>query len=221
MRHLRILEDAGLVHTRKVGRERHHYLNAIPIQTVYDRWVEPFARPTARALTALKRDLEMPMTSATAVPKMVLEIHIETTPEKLWNALVDPDMTQQYYFGSRFESDVEAGAPFRYTSSQGAPLLDGEVVEAKPYERLVMTFRPLMNLEEGGDPSALNISRTTFEITQEGPTCKLVLVHDELTEADSVAGYFDGWSRILSGLKTLLEQGRPMQWGEPETTDAV
>lgn len=208
MRHLRVLEAAGLVTSRKDGRTRHHFLNAVPIQTVYDRWVDPFTKPLARGLTRLKHDLEDPMTEQ-ATTRRRLEIHIATTPEKLWNALIDPDMTEKYYFATRFDGGVEAGRPYAYQGSDG-PMIDGEIVEATPHERLVMTFRPLFNLESGDDPASLNTSRVTYTIACEGGVCTLTLEHDELRDPDTVEGYERGWSRILSGLKTLLETGHPL-----------
>ena len=102
-----------------------------------------------------------PTPVSTTTRRRVLEIHIATTPEKLWNALLDPDATETYYYGSRFEGEAVAGAPYAYQGTDG-PMIDGEIVEAVPHERLVMTFRPLFNLEPGGDPATLNVSRVTF-----------------------------------------------------------
>lgn len=214
MRHLRVLEAAGLVTTEKVGRERRHYLNPVPIQFVYDRWVDRYTRPLARHLTRLKYDLEETMTTPATTDKRVLEIYIATTPEKLWNALLDPDATERYYFGTRFDGEATAGSPYAYRDGDGV-LLDGTIVEAVPYERLVMTFRPLFNLEEGGDPADLNTSRVTFSIAREGDVCQLRVVHDEMDERDTAEGYAGGWARILSGLKTWLETGRPLVEASP------
>lgn len=58
MKHLRVLEEANLVTTRKRGREKLHFLNPVPIQLVYERWVSKYAEPWAAALTGLKRELE-------------------------------------------------------------------------------------------------------------------------------------------------------------------
>ena len=149
-------------------------------------------------------------------PKKALEIHIQTTPEALWDALTNPDRTEAYYFGARLEGTLAPGAPYRYTYPDGSVLHDGEVIEVVPHERLVMTFRPLFNLEEGGDPANLNVSRMVYEITQEGPSCRLVLTYEDMDETDTVEGYVSGSSRIFSGLKTLLETGAPMAWQRPD-----
>src|SRR5258708_37037853 len=92
MKHLKILEKAGLVATRRRGREKLHYLNAIPIRLIHDRWVSKYAEPWAAALSGLKRELEATM-------EKVFEIYIKTTPERLGQAITDPEQRQQYTLG--------------------------------------------------------------------------------------------------------------------------
>ncbi len=58
MKHLRVLEEAGLVVTRRRGREKHHFLNPVPIRLIHDRWVSKYAEPWAAGLSELKTDLE-------------------------------------------------------------------------------------------------------------------------------------------------------------------
>src|ERR1700682_4268736 len=77
MKHLRVLEDAGLLTTRKRGREKLHFLNPVPIRLVYDRWVSKYSEPWAATLSGLKTRLESTM-------EHVFEIYIKTTPERLW-----------------------------------------------------------------------------------------------------------------------------------------
>lgn len=204
MKHLGLLEEAGLVVTRKVGREKFHYLNPVPIQEVYNRWVSKYAQPWTHQLTALKQHLENPPMSEK--PTHVFEIFIRTTPERLWDALTNGEITPQYYFGTRVESSWENGAPYRYTTPDGNSLLDGEVVESDPPRRLVTTFRPLF----GDDPNPLT-SRVAFEIEPAGATCKLTLTHSDLDpNYPATQGIKTGWAQILSGLKTLLETGEPL-----------
>src|SRR4051812_36663956 len=105
MKHLRLLEEAGLVVTRKHGREKHHFLNPVPIRLVHDRWVSKYAEPWAAGLSGLKRDLENTMTepmtdTATDTMEKVFEIYIRTTPERLWEAITDPDIRAKYNFGA-------------------------------------------------------------------------------------------------------------------------
>lgn len=224
MKHLRLLEAAGLVASRKVGRERFHYLNPVPIQGVYDRWVSRYARPWSGALTGLKGVLESdaakedePVSQtlletvpppAVPPPAHVYQIYIRTTPEQLWQALTDGDWTRRYYYDSRVESDWRAGSPYVFRTDDGRVTLAGEVIAAEPPRRLVTTFRP------GFLPPDHPIagSRVTFEIEPEGDRCRLTVVHDGLDPARD-GGIVDGWARIFSGLKTLIETGEPLAAG--------
>ena len=123
MKHLRVLEGANLVTSRKVGRERHHYLNPVPIRRVHDRWLDRYAIRAADLLTDLKTILEIdPMTSpdtaspaATSVeaaPRHVFATFIRATPEAIWRALTESDFTTRYWYGSTIHSDWTAGAPW-------------------------------------------------------------------------------------------------------------
>src|SRR4030088_459336 len=80
MKHLKLLEDAGLVVTKRRGREKLHFLNPVPIRLVHDRWVSKYAEPWSAALSGLKTRLEKQM-------EKVFEIYIKTTPERLWEAI--------------------------------------------------------------------------------------------------------------------------------------
>src|ERR671935_1025188 len=86
MKHLRVLEDAGLVVSRRRGREKLHFLNAVPIRLIHDRWVSKYAEPWAAGLSELKRDLEE------KTMEKLFEIYIKTTPERLWEAITDSEM---------------------------------------------------------------------------------------------------------------------------------
>src|SRR5438477_12027371 len=90
MKHLRVLEEAGLVVTRKEGREKLHFLNPVPIRLVHDRWVSKYRAPFAAALSGLKSRLEHDMAET-----QVYELFIRTTPEKLWQALTDGQVTKK------------------------------------------------------------------------------------------------------------------------------
>src|SRR5436190_11795453 len=92
MKHLRVLEEAGLVVTRRHGREKHHFLNPVPIRLIHDRWVSKYAEPWAAGLSDLKTRLERTM-------EKVFEIYIRTTPERPWHALTDPEARAKYQFG--------------------------------------------------------------------------------------------------------------------------
>src|SRR6201989_2229711 len=93
MKHLKVLEEAGLVVTRRRGREKLHYLNPVPIRLVHDRWGRKSAEPLAAGLSGLKHELEE------KTMEKVFEIYIKTTPELLWHAITDPQMRAKYSFG--------------------------------------------------------------------------------------------------------------------------
>src|SRR6266516_2852038 len=113
MKHLRVLEDAGLVTTKRRGREKLHFLNPVPIRLVHDRWVSKYAEPWAATLTGLKRRLEEPM-------EKVFEIYIKTTPERLWEAITDPQLRARYSFGVATRSDWTPGSAYEAKAGDGA-----------------------------------------------------------------------------------------------------
>jgi uncharacterized protein YndB with AHSA1/START domain/DNA-binding transcriptional ArsR family regulator len=216
MKHLRVLEDAHLVTTRRDGRRKLHFLNPVPIQLIADRWISRYAAPWVTGLADLKQTLEAD--SPMSAPKQVYEIFIRTTPERLWQALTDGELTKQYYHGTAVRTDLEVGKPFNYVDDEEQTVLAGEVLEVDPPRRLVTTFNALWSPDTAADPP----SRITYEIEPMGATCKLTMIHDgfesETATYRRVAG---GWSFILSGLKTLLETGEPLQVGEPEAEPAT
>ena len=200
MKHLRVLETANLVVTRRSGRFKHHYLNAAPIQEVADRWIAPYQKPFARFALDLKTQLESgPMADK---PNFVLETYIRTTPQALWDAIVNPEMTAKYYYGGRVQADLRVGGRFYYLDPKGEMNLDGEIVEIIPEKRLVTTFKALW-----ADAGA-EVTRVMYEIEQVGEACKFTLTHFDAESAK--AGVEDGWPRIIAGLKTLLETGNPL-----------
>ncbi|MDX2076320.1 MAG: metalloregulator ArsR/SmtB family transcription factor [bacterium] len=203
MKHLQLLEDCGLVITQKKGREKYHFLNPIPIQQVYDRWVSQYSQHWSQKLTTLKFSLEENVMSERITH--VMQIFIRTTPQTLWDALTKGDMTRQYYFETRVESDWQAGSPYHYLKDDGSVMIKGEVVESIPPQKLVTTFYPVWREDQGSIHKML----VTFEIEPVDTMCKLTLTHSEL-EAEAW-GIKEGWARILSGLKTLLETGKPLE----------
>ena len=202
MKHLKILEAASLVVSRKAGRFKYHYLNAAPIQEVADRWIAPYQKPFARFALDLKTQLESTPPMADK-PDFVLETYIRTTPKALWDAIINPKMTSQYYYGGRVQADeLKVGGRFFYLAPNGEVNLDGEIVEIEPPKKLVTTFKALW-AEAGAETT-----RVMYEIEQLGETCKLTLTHFDAEKAR--AGVESGWPLILAGLKTLLETGKPL-----------
>jgi len=200
MKHLKVLQEAGLVTTKKRGREKLHFLNAVPIRLVHDRWVSKYAEPWAATLSGLKQQLEE------ETMEKVFEIYIKTTPERLWEAITDPDLRAKYSFGIRVSSDWTPGSSYvgGHPMAEG-PLSEGENLEVEPPHRLVQSFRALW----GEDVKSEGTSRVTWEIEQVADSCRLTVTHDQLREGANDQLY-GGWPMILSGLKTLLETGETL-----------
>src|ERR1700712_3471650 len=106
MKHLKVLEEAGLVVTRRRGREKLHFLNPVPIRLVHDRWVSKYAEPWAAGLSDLKQRLEQTM------QEKIFEIYIRTTPERLWAAITDSETRAKFQFGNRIYSDWTTDSRF-------------------------------------------------------------------------------------------------------------
>jgi uncharacterized protein YndB with AHSA1/START domain/DNA-binding transcriptional ArsR family regulator len=201
MKHLKVLEEAHLVVTRKQGREKLHFLNAVPIRLIHDRWVSKFAEPWVAALSDLKHDLEE------RKMEKVYEIYIKTTPERLWEAITNPEMRAKYTFGVRVVSDFAPGSTYVGQANppgqaEALTIVEGENLEVDPPRRLVQSFRALWSDEVKSEGT----SRVTWEIEPVGDSCRLTVIHDQLREGANNELY-GGWPMVLSGLKTLLETG--------------
>jgi len=196
MKHLGQLERAGLVVTKRRGREKLHFLNPVPIRLVHDRWVSKYAEPWAAALTGLKSNMENTM-------EKVFEIYIRTTPERLWQALTDAETRSKYNFGVRVESDWTVGSPYTFAHSHAPGLIaEGTNLEVDPPRKLVQSYTALWS----DDAKKEGSSRVTYEIEPVGDSCRLTVTHDRLREGASPELY-GGWPMVLSGLKTWLESG--------------
>ena len=219
MKHLRVLEEAGLVTTRKRGREKFHFLNPVPIRLVHDRWVSKYAEPWAAALTGIKRELEEQTMEAADVQHRiplspdpegkgamaVFEIYIKTTPERLWEAITDPKLRAKYSFGVEIHSQWTAGSSYQAGVPGVVDIASGENLEVDPPRRLVQSFNALWS----DDVRAAGTSRVTWEIVPVGDSCQLTVIHDQLPR-DANPELYGGWPQILSGLKTLLETGETL-----------
>ena len=219
MKHLRVLEEAGLVTSRKRGREKLHFLNPVPIRLVHDRWVSKYAEPWAATLTGIKRQLEEETMGAADVPHRVplspdpdgtgamavFEIYIKTTPERLWEAITDPKLRAKYSFGVETHSDWTPGSSYSAGIPGVVDIAAGENLEVDPPRRLVQSFNALWS----DDVKAAGTSRVTWEIHPVGDSCQLTVIHDRLPEGANPELY-GGWPMLLSGLKTLLETGESL-----------
>jgi uncharacterized protein YndB with AHSA1/START domain/DNA-binding transcriptional ArsR family regulator len=213
-KHLAVLEAASLVTTIRRGREKLHYLNAAPINEIGERWITRYERERVHALADLKRALE---DNTMDKPSFVYTTYIQTTPERLWQALTDPAFTKRYWNAS-FDTDWKPGSAMTWQMFDIAIADPDQVVlESQPYSRLSYTWHTMTpelagSLDLTDDAreriAAERRSKVTFEIEQHGELVKLTVVHDGFEDGSVVATMVSsGWPRILSNLKTLLETG--------------
>jgi uncharacterized protein YndB with AHSA1/START domain/DNA-binding transcriptional ArsR family regulator len=216
-KHLAILEAANLVTTVRRGREKLHYLNAAPINEIGERWITSYERERVEALADLKRALEEgPMDR----PSFVYTTYIKTTPEQLWQALTDPAFTRRYWNAS-FETDWKPGSTMTWDMG-GITVAHPEqvVLESEPYRRLSFTWHTFtqelndslgLSDEVREHIAAEGRSTATFELEPVGDSVKLTVIHDGLDPDGYVKSLIgDGWPRVLSRLKTLLETGESL-----------
>jgi uncharacterized protein YndB with AHSA1/START domain len=146
----------------------------------------------------------------TATTTQVYQVLIKATPEQVWAGITTPEFTRQYFHGASVETTGEAGTPLRYRAPDGTSLWGDEtILESDPPHRLVVTWRSLWDPEAGAEPP----SRVTWEIAARDQGVSLLTVtHDELDASPKTAAMVggEGWTTVLSGLKTLLETGAPL-----------
>jgi uncharacterized protein YndB with AHSA1/START domain/DNA-binding transcriptional ArsR family regulator len=206
MKHLDVLEDAGLITTRRFGREKRHYLNPVPIRLVHDRWISKYAEPIVGAMTVLKRNLEAE--SMSAAPDHVYAIYVKAAPERVWQALVTGDQTVGYYYGTRVASDWRVGSPIVYTYPDGSVAADGEVLAIDPPRTVEMRFHARWepSVEQEGPVTQI----WTVEPSDGGVTKLTLTTKGMALDSETWRQFTGGIPLILSGLKSLIETGRPL-----------
>jgi uncharacterized protein YndB with AHSA1/START domain len=139
--------------------------------------------------------------------RFVYVIYIRTTPAKLWQALIDPEFTRQYWVETWQDCEWKPGASWRLMIPDGRVGDAGEVLEIEPERRLVLSWRN----EFKPELKAEGFSRLTYEIEKLDESVKLTVIH-EMDKPDSqlIAGVSSGWPNILSSLKSLLETGQSL-----------
>jgi len=218
-KHLAILERANLVTAVRRGRERLHYLNAAPISEIAERWINRYDQPRIDALSDLKKALEDPTMDK---PEFVYTTYIKTTPERLWQGLTDPAFTRRYW-GIAFDTDWKPGSTMTLEIVNDAVTIadPGQIVlESAPYRRLSYawhTFTPewaaayQVSDEDLARFAGERRSKVTFDLEPLGELVKLTVIHDDFDPGSAVLpGISEGWPRILSDLKTLLETGETL-----------
>ncbi len=196
MKHLRVLEDARLVTTRKVGRFKHHYLNPLPLQDMTDRWVRPFLQGQVRALSSLKHRLETSMK-----PDLVMSTLINCSHDALWDALTKGELIGAYHFACASVTGdyAKPGDRVEYNFDAGGVMLSNRVISIEPKTRIEMDFHPSW----GGDETP---SRCIYIVEPQQSGMKLTVEHYGIPESQT--GFNDGWMRFLAGLKTYMETGK-------------
>jgi uncharacterized protein YndB with AHSA1/START domain len=151
-------------------------------------------------------------------PEFVYVNYIATTPEKLWEALISPEFTRQYWGGGTIHSDWKVGSPVKMLRADGELDWRGEILQFDPPRVLSYSFDPQNFLRSKGisEPSY----RVTFEISLPGPdkssernVVRLQVSHENFEPGSEVArAVSQGWPSILSSLKSLLESGRSLEF---------
>ena len=136
-------------------------------------------------------------------PDNVYEVEIATTPERLWQAITDPDQTRRYWYGALSISDWQVGSRWVSQSADGEVYLDGEILEIDPPRRLVHSFHVVHEPEAAAEAP----SRIEWEVTPIGDRCRLTITHTGRGPA-TLEYTGGGWETILGGLKELLETGQ-------------
>ena len=198
--HLGVLEEANLISTVRRGREKLHYLNPVPLWAIAERWIDRFERPRLNALSAIKHRAEEDIMADR--PSYVYVTYIESSPERVWEALTDPELTAQYW-GHSNVSDWRAGSPWEHRRTDGSGIVDvtGTVLESTPPSRLTMTFDAPGDTRPGGP------STVTFDIEPHYEIVRLTVTHQNLASQDDLEAVCAGWPAVCANLKSLLETG--------------
>jgi uncharacterized protein YndB with AHSA1/START domain len=143
------------------------------------------------------------------------EIYIRATPEQVWEALLDPAFTRQYFHGTAFDRPPVQGEPFRTSLPDGTPAIDGTIEALDPPHRLVHTWHTLYDADLAAEP----VSRVEWHVEPAGDgLTRLRLIHADLAQSPKTwANVEHGWVWILDSLKTLLETGHPLPARDSES----
>lgn len=202
--HLDILQQATLVTVVRRGRERLHYLNPTPIHDIQQRWISEFDQPRLQAISAIShRAQEYAMIQEPTVPSYVYVTYIRASAEQVWHALTDADLTAQFW-GHANVSDWQPGASWEHRRVDGSGVVDvvGRVLQAVPPTRLVITFEDAPDTAAHREPSTV-----TFSVEPHQDIVRLTVTHENLPNAEMLAGISQGWPAVLANLKSLLETG--------------
>ena len=143
-----------------------------------------------------------------AESQFVYVTYIRTTSARLWQALIEPEFTRQFWIATTQESDWKPGSPWRLMAPDGRILDSGEVIKVEPPKRLVLKWRHHLHPEMAGDGDSI----MTYEIEKKEDSVKLTVTHvNGVTGSRFIKGVSNGWPQILSSLKSLLETGESLE----------
>ena len=198
--HLGVLETANLITTVRQRREKLHYLNPVPLWDIAERWIEKFERPRLRALSAIKRRAEEDTMADR--PSYVYVTYIKSSPEQVWEALTDQELTALYW-GHSNVSDWQAGSHWEHQRTDGSGIADvaGTVLESVPPRRLTMTF------DAPGEAPPEGPSKVTFDIEPYHEIVRLTVTHENFGSEQALEAISAGWPAVCANLKSLLETG--------------
>lgn len=141
-------------------------------------------------------------------PAIVYTIYINSTPEKVWQALTSAEFSRKYFHGLAIEIDRRIGGTFVLRAPDGSVHISGEVIECDPPRKLTTTF----SVNWDGLAEHLGMEIVTYEIERAGDAVRLTMTeaHERVLSDDILSGGRAGWPAILSSLKSLLETGMPL-----------
>ncbi|MCD4526414.1 SRPBCC domain-containing protein [Nocardioides sp. cx-173] len=213
MKQVQVLERAGLVLTRKVGRQRLCYLNPVPLLDLARQWTTDFSAGWAHQLIGLRDQTETiernpTMTDSSAsAPDFVQQVVIHAPVQRVWDAITTAD-AHQWYFGSRL-STTEQGADYTMDDTDGRTHIRGTNLEVDPPRLLVQTFDA--RWDEG--VSADEPSHLTWRLEERGPLTFVIVEHRGVAGTETGRQSVGGWPYLLSNLKTYVETGSPLPVG--------
>ncbi len=204
MNHIRILEEANLVTTHKQGRSKFHYLNPVPIRLIHDLWISRYAALRMERVSSIRARIEIEGQEMEK-PAHVYSCYIRGGIQAVWDAIVNPDMTSQYFYGTRVESKWEMGSPMDYYYPDGTQASEGKILSIDPPRRLECTFHPLWDESLAAEPPA----REVWALEEMDHMVKLTVVLYDIG-ARTLEDFVQGLPYIVSGLKSLVETGESL-----------
>lgn len=203
MNHLRILEGAGLLTTRKQGRSKYHYLNPVPIKLIQDRWITKHAEPRVGTIADIKARLESGEKTMEK-PVHVYKAFIRAAIEEVWDAITNPDKTSQYFYGTLVDSDWEVGSEMNYFYPDGKKASEGHIISIDAPKRLEFTFQALWDEALVAEGPA----REVWALAEVNGIVELTIeLYDVGKDSKTLEDFAGGFPYIISGLKSLVETG--------------